>query len=171
MSEDAEQPNEEVEAVEEQPAKKGLPLKPILFSVGGALILGGAAAGASYLMAPMLTKCPAPAPVKTAESPEPKDLVFVAIEPMVISLGPEAQSKYLKISISIETTKPHEKRLHELTPRIRDVLNAYLRSVDESDLERPANMARLRAQMLRRLQLVAPAGSVHNVLITDFVLT
>ena len=55
-------------------------------------------------------------------------------------------------------------------PRIRDTLNTYLRAVEEEDLMRPSGMARLRAQMLRRLQLAAPDAEISDILITDFVL-
>ena len=55
-------------------------------------------------------------------------------------------------------------------PRINDVLNVYLRAVDERDFEVPRAMVRLRAQMLRRVQLVTPPGAVRDVLIQEFVL-
>ena len=57
-----------------------------------------------------------------------------------------------------------------VTPRIVDVLNTYLRAVDERDLEIPRSMLRLRAQMLRRVRLVSPPGAVRDVLIQQFVL-
>lgn len=99
------------------------------------------------------------------------DVIFVPLEPLIVSLGPDASSRFLRISISLETNKDGQAVLEELTPRLRDVLNGYLRAVDEEDLAQPASMSRLRAQMLRRLQLAAPDGVITNVLITDFVLT
>ena len=100
-----------------------------------------------------------------------EDVVFVTLEPMVVTLGPRARSQYLKISISFETTSEHEEKLNDLSPKLRDVLNTYLRAVEESDLADPMSMNRLRAQMLRRVQIVADQEAVHDVLITDFVLT
>ena len=55
-------------------------------------------------------------------------------------------------------------------PRIVDVLNTYLRAVEVRDLEEPAAMARLRAQMLRRVQVVTGEGRVRDLLVTEFVL-
>ena len=55
-------------------------------------------------------------------------------------------------------------------PRILDVLNTYLRAVEVRDLEQPASLARLRAQMLRRVQVVTGEGRVRDLLITEFVL-
>lgn len=158
--------------------KKKLPVKAIVFTAAGAIAMGAAAAGASYLLAPAPANCS----VETAKSGakdaghnaghgDIKDVAFVNMEPLVVTLGANARSRYLKISISLETTKNHQKSLTDLTPRIRDTLNNYLRAVEEEDLMRSSSMARLRAQMLRRLQLVAPSEIISDILITDFVLT
>lgn len=101
----------------------------------------------------------------------PADVSFVPVEPLVVSLSPEAGPRFLRITMQIETPKGYEEIVVGLMPRLRDVLNGYLRAVEESDLADPASMARLRAQMLRRLQLVAPEAEISNILITDFVLT
>jgi flagellar FliL protein len=57
-----------------------------------------------------------------------------------------------------------------LMPRVLDVLNTYLRAVQARDIEDPAALARLRAQMLRRIQVVTGDGQVRDLLITEFVL-
>ncbi|MEL7416552.1 MAG: flagellar basal body-associated FliL family protein, partial [Pseudomonadota bacterium] len=57
-----------------------------------------------------------------------------------------------------------------LKPRISDVLNTYLRAVSLDELENPAAMLRLRAQMLRRIQLVTGEGRVRDLLISEFIL-
>lgn len=101
----------------------------------------------------------------------PADVSFVPVDPLVVSLSPEAGPRFLRITMQIETPKGNEEIVVGLMPRLRDVLNGYLRSVEEVDLADPASMARLRAQMLRRLQLVAPEADISNILITDFVLT
>lgn len=101
----------------------------------------------------------------------PADVAFVPVDPLVVSLSPEAGPKFLRITMQIETPKGNEEIVVGVMPRLRDVLNGYLRAVDQSDLADPASMARLRSQMLRRLQLVAPDADISNILITDFVLT
>jgi len=55
-------------------------------------------------------------------------------------------------------------------PWIQDVLNTYLRAVSETDLESPAMLDRLRAQMLHRVQVVSGEGLVRDFLISEFVL-
>lgn len=163
---------EEVSADAEE--KKPSPIKAIVFSAVSALAMGGAAAGAAYFLAPGDEECAAGAiaEVDTGGRGAPaRDVVFVNLEPLIVTLGPEAKSRYLKISLSLETTSVHEKSLYDLGPRIRDTLNTYLRAVEEDDLVRPSSMMRLRAQMLRRLQLAAPGNAISDVLITDFVLS
>ena len=148
-------------------------LKTLLFNAAGALVLGGAAAGVAFIAPIGGSPASAPAPVDKEPEKQTKsyeDIVFVNLEPMVVTLGPNAASKYLKISISIETSKDHVKTVERLAPRFRDVLNTYLRAVDEKDLVEPFAMTRLRAQMLRRIQVAASSDAVSDVLITDFVL-
>ena len=95
---------------------------------------------------------------------------FIPLEEMVISLGPNAKARHLKMRVSIEVASESEGDVTAVTPRIIDMLNTFLRAVDEQDFEVPRSMLRLRAQMLRRVQLVTPKGSVRDVLIQEFVL-
>ncbi|MEM9169155.1 MAG: flagellar basal body-associated FliL family protein [Pseudomonadota bacterium] len=96
---------------------------------------------------------------------------FVNVEPLVVSLGPNARAQYLKISISIETKPGYEGSIEKMIPKFRDVLNTYLRAVDERDLTEPAAMTKLRAQILRRIRIAADDLPIDDVLITDFILT
>jgi len=98
------------------------------------------------------------------------DVAFVTLDPLIISLGPEASARHLKLTISLETSTDATEGVEVMTPRILDVLNTYLRAVEVRDLEDPSAMARLRAQMTRRVQMVTPPESVRDVLILEFVL-
>ncbi|WP_319825070.1 flagellar basal body-associated protein FliL [Thalassovita sp.] len=98
------------------------------------------------------------------------EIAFVAMEPMVISLGPAATARHLRFRGQIETSPQHTAEVERLMPRIVDVLNSYLRAVQETDLEQPAALVRLRAQMLRRVQIVAGPDRVNDLLIMEFVL-
>lgn len=95
---------------------------------------------------------------------------FVPVETLLVSLAPDANARHLRISLQIEADPAQASVLTELQPRIVDVLNTFLRAVDTETFEQPRSMARLRAQMLRRVQLVSPPGSVRDVLIQEFVL-
>jgi flagellar protein FliL len=98
------------------------------------------------------------------------DVAFVAMEPITISLGAEAKAKLLRFAGQLEVAPEHAEEVAALMPRVLDVLNSYLRAVEVRDLEEPASLARLRAQMLRRVQVVTGDGRVRDLLITEFVL-
>ena len=95
---------------------------------------------------------------------------FVPLETMIISLGPEAEAQNLKFTAELEVEPGTEKAVEGIKPRILDVLNSYLRAVDEAELADPAALALLRAQMLRRIQIVVGDGVVRDLLIVEFVL-
>lgn len=95
---------------------------------------------------------------------------FVALAPLTVTLGPDARARHLRVALQLEVAPGAERAVAEIAPRVNDVLNTFLRAVDERDFELPRAMARLRAQMLRRVQLVAPPGTVHDLLIQEFIL-
>lgn len=95
---------------------------------------------------------------------------FVPLTPLVVSLGPEAGARHLQFSAQLVVDPAHAAEIAALEPRFLDVLNIYLRAVDERELEIPANLARLKAQMLRRMQIVAGNDRIKDLAITQFVL-
>jgi flagellar FliL protein len=97
-------------------------------------------------------------------------IAFVPIEPLVISLGTNGANQHLRFAAHLEVAKTYAEEVEMLQPRILDVLNGYLRAVDMKDLQDPTALIRLRAQMLRRLQIVTGEGRVRDLLITEFVL-
>lgn len=173
MSDKKEKPEENAGEAEDGAKKKSSPLMSILMNVGIAILLGGIVAGIVYVSPFGNAECPvdhASAEDTKKKTKSYEDVVFVNLEPLTVTLGPNAKAEYLKIAISLETTADYAKEAEHLQPRFRDVLNMYLRAVDEKDLVEPFAMTRLRAQILRRMQTVASADIVSDVLITDFVL-
>ena len=59
--------------------------------------------------------------------------------------------------------------IEALEPRILDVLNTYLRAVDLELLQDRRALLMLRAQMLRRVQVVTDDQAVKDLLITEFI--
>jgi flagellar FliL protein len=98
------------------------------------------------------------------------DVAFVPMEPIMISLPPGASAKLLRFAGQLEVAPEHAVEVAGLMPRVLDVLNTYLRAVEVRDLEEPSSLAHLRAQMLRRIQVVTGEGRVRDLLITEFVL-
>ncbi len=164
----------DLDASEEETSAKSPLLKTLAFSLAAALGLGAVAAGVAFIVPVTDDKCEAPVVVENLHEKQTKhyqEIAFVNLEPLIITLGPNATSRYLKISISLETSEEDLSTVEHLKPKFRDVLNTYLRAVEEADLVEPSATTRLRSQILRRLQVVAPAGAVANVLITDFILS
>lgn len=98
------------------------------------------------------------------------DIAFVPIEPLVISIGALADKRYLRFASQLEVTGAQAADVTLLLPRIVDVLNGYLRAIDPLQFDDPAALVRMRAQMLRRIQIVTGDGRVRDLLITEFVL-
>ncbi|MEX0283444.1 MAG: flagellar basal body-associated protein FliL [Paracoccaceae bacterium] len=98
------------------------------------------------------------------------DLAFVEMDPILISLRDTNQSAHLRFRAQLEVAKAHMEDVKTLKPRIVDLMNGYLRALHPSDFEDPLILTRLRAQLLRRIQIVAGEGRVNDVLIMEFVL-
>lgn len=106
-----------------------------------------------------------------AEKTEPLPAIsFVPIDPIVITVG-QGATRQLRFRAELEVTPERAADVALLMPRILDVLNGYLRAVDLGELENPTSLIKLRAQMLRRIQIVTGTGHVRDLLITEFVFT
>ncbi|MEM6939011.1 MAG: flagellar basal body-associated FliL family protein [Pseudomonadota bacterium] len=106
-----------------------------------------------------------------SEENEGPSVAYVAIDPLVISLPESAKSRHLRFRAQLEVPPGAQEKVDVLLPRVVDVLNSYLRALETSDLEDPSALARLRSQMLRRVQVVTGPGNVNDLLIMEFVLT
>ncbi len=141
--------------------------KPFLFGILLAALLGGAGFYATW--SGMILGDAESAEVGTAPGPL-KGIAFVPLDTMVVSLGADSGSEHLRFTAQVEVVDAAEADVTLLKPRILDVLNSYLRAIDTASIEDPQAMARLRAQMLRRVQIVTGEGRVRDLLITEFVL-
>ena len=95
---------------------------------------------------------------------------YVALDPLVISLGDQANARHLKFSGTLEVPNEHLEEVEMLKPRVVDALNTFLRAVDEGELAKPSSMLKLRAQMLRRVQVVTGEGRIRDLLVLEFIL-
>lgn len=141
--------------------------KPTLIGAALALILGG---GGFYATWSGLILGSDHAEAAAAPAQPLPDIAFVPVDPVIVTLGPKATSKHLRFTAQLEVAQAHQTEVTLLLPRILDVLNGYLRAVDVAQLEDPSALIRLRAQMLRRIQVVSGEGRVRDLLITEFVL-
>jgi len=97
-------------------------------------------------------------------------VAFVVLDPLVISLSERSSARHLRFGAVLDVPPQFAAEVEAIRPRIVDVLNGYLRAVEAADLEDPTALIRLRAQMLRRVQVVAGEGRVRDLLIQEFVL-
>lgn len=112
----------------------------------------------------------APAAAHLTPQPVPAGAAaFVPIDPITINLGPRSDSRHLRFGAQIEVPAGRAAEVQQVMPRILDVLNLYLRALDPHEIEEPAALMRLRAQMLRRVRIVAGPDAINDLLITEFV--
>lgn len=140
--------------------------KPLIIGAILALVLGGAgfyATFAGLILAPAEDHA-------TEDVAALPDIAFVPVEPLVISLGAGATNRHLRFTSQLEVAGNHAADVTLLLPRIMDVMNSYLRAIEVAALEDPAGLVRMRAQMLRRIQMVTGEGRVRDLLVTEFVL-
>lgn len=97
-------------------------------------------------------------------------VAFVDVEPLTVSLPAPSPNQYLRFRANLEVPAQHEEEVSLLLPRVVDVMNSYLRALELSDLEDASALTRLRAQMLRRVQIVTGPGKVNDLLVMEFVL-
>ncbi|WP_299295681.1 flagellar basal body-associated FliL family protein [uncultured Tateyamaria sp.] len=155
------------EAPQETPKSSKLPL---ILGLVAALLGGGGGFYATYsgmLFGDESTE----SAEQTDTAPDAlPDVAFVAVDPMVVSLSPGAQSRHLRFRAQLEVPSQYASDVESILPRVVDVLNGYLRALETADIESPSALTRLRAQMLRRVQIVAGPGRINDLLIMEFVL-
>jgi len=163
---EAEEPVEGEDDLPKNKSKKGLVIGLVL-----ALVLGGGGFFAVY-SGMVLGSDDEVAHMNdgTQDIVDLPPVAFVPIDPLVISLGNGANNQHLRFRASLEVEPQYEEDVTALIPRVLDILNSYLRAVEISDIEDPSALISLRAQMLRRIQLVTGEGRVRDLLIMEFVL-
>lgn len=107
----------------------------------------------------------------TAPEAANPDVEYVAVDPLVISLRAPSNAKHLRFRAHLEVEASAKEDVEKVLPRVIDVLNSYLRALEPGELEDSSALTRLRAQMLRRVQVVTGEGKVNDLLIMEFVLT
>ncbi|MCL4189660.1 MAG: flagellar basal body-associated FliL family protein [Rhodobacteraceae bacterium] len=144
------------------------PRRRLLPLLAGLVLALPAAGGAFYAVHSGLLFGTAAAPEAAPQALG--DVAFVPLPPLVVSLGREPVNRHLRLAAQLEVPRAMAAEVTLVMPRILDVLNGYLRAVAMGELEDPAALVRLRAQMLRRIQMVAGEGRVRDLLVTEFVL-
>lgn len=138
------------------------------------LVLALAAGGAGFYLAwSGRLAAPGEAWGKGAEAAGGQEVsvAFVAVDPVDVAFGPPAGNRRFRFTCALEVLEGDAGGVALLMPRVRDVLNSYLNALTPEDVEDPAAIMRIRAQLLRRIQIVTGANRVRDLLVTEFILT
>jgi flagellar FliL protein len=158
-------------ATEEEPqeaAPKKKSKLPLILGLVLFLALGG---GGFYAVFSGMILGPADSHAEQEEGAEAlPEIAFLPVDPLTITIGAGHEVRHLRFVSQIEVGKAYSEEVTHLMPRILDVLNGYLRAIDPAELEDPSALVRVRAQILRRIQIVTGEGRVRDLLITEYIL-
>lgn len=139
--------------------------KLILFVVVPAILLIGGIAVLTMSGAFGGGDAPAQAATRTAPDSMPKT-VFYDLPPMLVNLNTTSKRPtFLKIQVSLELSSSQDvDYIKEMSPRIIDNFQVYLRELRIDDLRGSAGIYRLREELLARINLAVRPAKVKDVL-------
>jgi flagellar FliL protein len=175
------------------PAKKKLPLLFIIIPAV-VLVLGGGGA-AFLLMQPKSAEAGdhAPKAASHGKKPDkkgghggggdaadgslgvisdgPDGVVFYTLPDMVVNIqSANGRPTFLKLKLTLEMHDPAlAEHLQAEMPRMHDMFQGFLRELRQEDLAGSAGSFQLRAEILRRVNLIAAPGKVDAVLIEEML--
>ena len=173
------------------PAKKKLPLLFIIIPAA-LVVLGGGGGAAYFLMQPKAEAADAghAAPEKKKDggghgaaadgeadpalgviSDGPDGVVFYTLPDMTVNIqAPDGRPMYLKLKLTLEMKDADlAHHLQAEMPRMQDMFQGFLRELRPDDLAGSAGSFQLRAEILRRVNLIAAPGKVDAVLIEEML--
>jgi len=169
MAEPDDTPSDEPEGTGKKKGKLGLIITLVLSLL---LAGGGFFATFSGMLDPILGTAETEAESEPeAEQDMASAPVFLELDPLMVSVGGSGSIRQLRFRAFLQLNEGPDDRIAALQPRILDIFATYLRAVSVDRLEDPTALLHLRAQLLRRVQLLAGPDAVHDLLIVDFVIT
>ena len=100
-----------------------------------------------------------------------KKTYFVDLDEMIVNLNTtERRQSLLKIKVSLEVAEQKDVAVvQELTPRVVDNFQTYLRELRLDDLRGSAGMYRLREELLTRINIAVEPAKVKAVLFKEMI--
>ena len=166
---------EEPEGEDGEEASSSGGKKKLLIIVGAVvLLLIGAAAAVFFsgILDSEETEESAENEVKEGvEAEMAKKTYFVDLDEMVVNLNTtERRQSLLKIKVSLEVAEQKDVAVvQELTPRVVDNFQTYLRELRLDDLRGSAGMYRLREELLTRINIAVEPAKVKAVLFKEMI--
>lgn len=96
---------------------------------------------------------------------------YLELSPIIVTLPATSRHSTLRFTASLELSPDHAEEVASIKPRIIDVMNTYLRSIDASDFDKPGALSMIRSHLLARMHIIAGPDRVEDVLIMEFILT
>jgi len=170
--------------------KKKLPLLFIIIPAA-LVLLGGVGGAAFFLMQPKAAIAEGGGHAKKAEkkggghgagdaaanpalgviSEGPDGVTFYTLPDMVVNIqAPDGRPTFLKLKLTLEMKDAAlAEHLQAEMPRMQDMFQGFLRELRPDDLAGSAGSFQLRAEILRRVNLIAAPGKVDAVLIEEML--
>ena len=110
-----------------------------------------------------------PAAGVIAEGPD--GVTFYTLPDMVVNIqSPDGKPTFLQLKLTLEMHDADlAATLQEEAPRMQDMFQGFLRELRPEDLAGSAGSYQLRAEILRRVNLIAAPGKVDAVLIEEML--
>lgn len=190
---------EGAEGGEEAGGKKKPPLKLIIIAAAAALVLVGGGAGAYFMFFKKPPAAEEKADKKgegkekdkkkeegakkegdaaagdkavvLAEGPD--GVVFCTLPNMVANMqAGDGRPTYLKLKVTLEAPDQETADLIQPSmPRLQDMLQTFLRELRPEDLQGSQGNIQLKAEILRRVNLVIAPAKVNSVLIEELLIS
>ncbi|MDP1914364.1 flagellar basal body-associated FliL family protein [Brevundimonas sp.] len=101
----------------------------------------------------------------------PDGVTFFTLPDLVVNIqAPDGRPTFLKLKLTLETRDAHvAEQLQAEMPRLQDMFQGFLRELRPEDLAGSSGTFQLRAEILRRVNLIAAPGKVDAVLIEEML--
>lgn len=165
----ADELNEEGTAEPVPPKRSGKKL--ILIIVIGLLVLLGAAGGGLYASGLLGGKKPEATEAAAQAKDAARQTSFYDLPDLLVNLNTGGRkSSFLKIVVSLELeANSDEPKVKAVQPRIVDTFQTYLRELRPEDLRGSAGLARLREELLIRVNATVNPVKVDDVLFREML--
>jgi len=100
---------------------------------------------------------------------EEEDGFMYQLDPFIVNLFDDRGVRYLKVRLDIELWDFTEEEMDKKTPKVRDSLIVLLSSKKYEEIGSLEGKARLREEILFRLNRILGEGKAKEVYFTDFV--
>ncbi|MEN8892706.1 flagellar basal body-associated FliL family protein [Planktotalea arctica] len=95
---------------------------------------------------------------------------YVSLDPLIVNIRSSSKYQLLRFVGQLEVKPEHAADIEALKPRLMDVMNTYLNALEAARFEDPIALIKLRAQLLRRMQIITGRDRIEDLLIMEFIL-